>query len=100
MAILLPILSVTVRRLHDIDRTGWWLLIFFGLIVVALLTGFFGYRMGGGTAASFTIGILLVLAFMGIVVTWFVFMVLPGTQGPNRYGPDPYGPNQLEEVFA
>src|SRR4051812_37836489 len=37
MALLLPILSVTVRRLHDIDRTGWWLLIFFGLFIVALL---------------------------------------------------------------
>ena len=27
LAIFLPGLGVTVRRLHDIDRTGWWLLI-------------------------------------------------------------------------
>ncbi len=25
LAMLLPSLSVTVRRLHDLDRTGWWL---------------------------------------------------------------------------
>lgn len=24
LGILLPSLAVTVRRLHDIDRTGWW----------------------------------------------------------------------------
>jgi uncharacterized membrane protein YhaH (DUF805 family) len=27
LALLLPSLAVGVRRLHDIDRTGWWLLI-------------------------------------------------------------------------
>jgi uncharacterized membrane protein YhaH (DUF805 family) len=27
LAVLLPSLGVTVRRLHDTDRSGWWLLI-------------------------------------------------------------------------
>lgn len=30
LALLIPSLSVSVRRLHDTDRSGWWLLI--GLI--------------------------------------------------------------------
>lgn len=30
LAVLIPSLTVTVRRLHDIGRTGWWALI--GLI--------------------------------------------------------------------
>jgi uncharacterized membrane protein YhaH (DUF805 family) len=30
LAVLAPSLAVTVRRLHDTDRSGWWLLI--GLI--------------------------------------------------------------------
>lgn len=30
LAMLLPALAVAVRRLHDIDKSGWWLLI--GLI--------------------------------------------------------------------
>lgn len=29
LAMLLPRLAVGVRRLHDIDRSGWWLLIAF-----------------------------------------------------------------------
>jgi uncharacterized membrane protein YhaH (DUF805 family) len=38
LAVLLPGLGVSVRRLHDIGKTGWWLLIAFvplvGLIVL------------------------------------------------------------------
>jgi uncharacterized membrane protein YhaH (DUF805 family) len=37
LALFLPGLAVSVRRLHDIDRTGWWLLIALtgiGLIVL------------------------------------------------------------------
>ncbi len=30
LATLLPSIAVTIRRLHDLDRSGWWLLI--GLI--------------------------------------------------------------------
>ncbi len=32
LAILLPIIAVTVRRLHDTDRSGWWVL--FALVPV------------------------------------------------------------------
>jgi uncharacterized membrane protein YhaH (DUF805 family) len=38
LAVLLPSLAVAVRRLHDTDRSGWWLLIglipFVGFIVL------------------------------------------------------------------
>jgi uncharacterized membrane protein YhaH (DUF805 family) len=33
LAVLLPSLAVTVRRLHDTDRSGWW--IFISLLPVA-----------------------------------------------------------------
>jgi uncharacterized membrane protein YhaH (DUF805 family) len=37
LGLFLPGIAVSIRRLHDIDRTGWWLLIAFtgvGLIVL------------------------------------------------------------------
>ncbi|MGZ5897039.1 MAG: DUF805 domain-containing protein, partial [Xanthobacteraceae bacterium] len=37
LALLLPGLSVSVRRLHDIDRTGWWLLIVLTIIGMFVL---------------------------------------------------------------
>jgi uncharacterized membrane protein YhaH (DUF805 family) len=30
LALIIPLLAVTVRRLHDTDRSGWWILL--GLI--------------------------------------------------------------------
>ncbi|CAH1596769.1 DUF805 domain-containing protein [Vibrio rotiferianus] len=40
LAVLIPGIAVTVRRLHDIGRTGWWVLIglipFIGLIVLII----------------------------------------------------------------
>jgi uncharacterized membrane protein YhaH (DUF805 family) len=39
LALFLPGLSVSVRRFHDLDRTGWWLLIMLtgiGIIVVLI----------------------------------------------------------------
>jgi len=32
LALIVPGLAMSVRRLHDIDRTGWWLLLAFTVI--------------------------------------------------------------------
>jgi uncharacterized membrane protein YhaH (DUF805 family) len=37
IVILLPSIAVGVRRLHDIDRTGWWYLIVFTIIGIFVL---------------------------------------------------------------
>jgi len=29
LGLLLPIIAASVRRLHDIDRSGWWMLLYF-----------------------------------------------------------------------
>jgi uncharacterized membrane protein YhaH (DUF805 family) len=100
--LFVPWMAVTVRRLHDTDRSGWWLLIvvavFAAVAFVAVLDSVADTSAGGPLAfTSLVIGLLLVVV---AVITLVVFMVLPGTQGSNRFGPDPYGPNDLEQVFA
>jgi len=50
LALLIPSLSVSVRRLHDTDRSGWWLLIgFIPLIGAIVLIVFFAQDSGAGT---------------------------------------------------
>jgi uncharacterized membrane protein YhaH (DUF805 family) len=44
LALLLPGLSVSIRRLHDLDRTGWWLLIILTGIGMILLIVWFCMR--------------------------------------------------------
>ena len=49
LALFLPGLAVSVRRLHDLDRTGWWLLILLTIIGGILLLVWFCMR---GTVGS------------------------------------------------
>lgn len=37
LAVFLPSLAVTVRRLHDTDRTGWWVLLQFVPVIGPLI---------------------------------------------------------------
>lgn len=74
LAIIIPSIAVTVRRLHDRDMSGWWYLGF----VVANFIPFIGF------IAS---------------IAYLVLMVLPGTPGANRFGADPKDP-YAEDVFA
>lgn len=50
LAVLLPSIGVSIRRLHDTDRSGWWLLIALvpclGAIVLIV------YLVQGGTAGQ------------------------------------------------
>jgi uncharacterized membrane protein YhaH (DUF805 family) len=32
LIVVVPIFAVSVRRLHDVDRSGWWLLMYFTII--------------------------------------------------------------------
>jgi uncharacterized membrane protein YhaH (DUF805 family) len=59
LAVIIPTLAVTFRRLHDIDRSGWWILI-------------------------------NLVPLIGTIVL-FVFALMDGTPGDNRYGPNPKG---------
>lgn len=57
LGVFLPNLAVTARRLHDTDKSGWWMLLYLTIIG-------------------------------GIVV--FIFTLLRGNEGSNKYGEDPY----------
>lgn len=46
LATLLPSVAVTVRRLHDIDRTGWWALLILVPIIGWLILLYFNVLKG------------------------------------------------------
>ena len=82
LATIIPSIALAVRRLHDRNMSGWYLV---GLFVAVLILS----RLG-------SIGSLLTFV---VEIGWLVLMALPGTQGPNKYGPDPLGRSDAE-VFA
>ncbi len=92
LLIVLPNLSLTVRRLHDTDRSGWRI---FMPSLVGLVSGFGGGILMGASAASGSAGGAMVSMAVTIVpvliasIWFFVWLCLPGTHGPNRFGGDP-----------
>lgn len=65
-------ITVTIRRLHDRDASGWmYIVIVLGSIVLGMIP-----VAGWALDLAFNIGVLI----------YFMFR---GTVGPNRFGPDP-----------
>lgn len=67
LGMFIPSLAVQVRRFHDQDKSGWFVLL--GLIPYL-----------GGIAV-------------------FIFMLLDGTKGENRFGPDPKMSDNVGDIF-
>jgi uncharacterized membrane protein YhaH (DUF805 family) len=80
--LLISGLAAGVKRLHDRDKSGWWLL-FYGAgsgIFQAI-----GDALGGqGFALAWYL--LSTLLWIGMIID---LGILRGTPGPNRYGADP-----------
>ena len=90
---LWPMLAVGAKRLHDRNRNGWWLLVFW-LLPFALVVGGFSIALFDdprtGRSGDFSTGVILVLASLPPALWGIVELgILPGTMGPNRYGADP-----------
>ena len=66
LAVLIPGLALGTRRLHDINKSGWWLLMWFGVFLIRF-------------------GIFLIAP----VIVLIVWHTKPSDEGTNKYGPDP-----------
>lgn len=94
LALFIPTLAVQIRRLHDTDRSGWWVMLYYGPYLVLLLVQLATIGQAGTGDSSMGLAIiagLVSLGFYGGWITLAVFDCLPGTPGPNRFGPDPLG---------
>lgn len=80
LAMLLPVLSVTARRLHDLDKSAWWMAAPYGALAFALLSVAFNLNIFAAASGVAALVLLLLL---------LVWTIMKGTQGPNRFGEDP-----------
>jgi uncharacterized membrane protein YhaH (DUF805 family) len=90
LALFLPNLAVSVRRFHDTNRSGFWLLGFYGVILAAGILMVVSFFLSGQPAApNLPMVVASALIIFVMLIWWFVIMVLKGTTGENRFGPDP-----------
>jgi uncharacterized membrane protein YhaH (DUF805 family) len=89
IAMIVSGIAVGSKRLHDRDKSAWWLLVFYVLPGVLAWMGV-GLGVASGSQA---ISMLFSLVSFGISIWAFVELgCLRGTVGANGYGPDPVKP--------
>lgn len=99
LAVFIPTIAVAVRRLHDTNRTGWWILAPLAPYLLMVVAGALAVSAPDMAAVAGIIVLVSILAVVGLGLTLLVFYFLEGTQGPNKYGPSPK--NQVEaSVFS
>ncbi|HYG48580.1 MAG TPA: DUF805 domain-containing protein [Allosphingosinicella sp.] len=99
LAMFIPALAVTVRRLHDTNRSGKWVLGLVGAYAVMFIGGVLAAGSPDNPGLGGILSLIGAIAAIGLALTLLVFMFLEGTRGPNNYGPDPKG-EALDKVFA
>ena len=94
----IPMMAVTVRRLHDTNRSGWWyfmpMILSVVFIIVLASLGIFSVNSDKelqnimmGTGAVVYIVFLLAMLFFGIAL--LVFCCTDSNRDTNKYGPSP-----------
>lgn len=68
----ISVISTFVSRLHDINRSGWWLILVFFILQIPLV---------------------------GPAIILFLFILYPGTKGQNIFGEQPMGGGELLNNF-
>jgi|TARA_B100000780_G_C20876591_1_gene348675 uncharacterized membrane protein YhaH (DUF805 family) len=80
LLIFVPTLSVTARRLHDINKSGWFLLL---PLPASILETIFA-------ASSESLEILFLVIGLGLYVYLFILYCRDGDKKNNRFGKNIY----------
>ena len=116
LAVLLPDLAVTARRLHDIGKSGWWQLAWAAIAILGVIpmvvglilfltsafsNGFENFQVDTSDVVTLVAGIVIsLLIWLAVAIWWLVWMARQGQAGPNRFGPDPRALDEAEAAAA
>jgi uncharacterized membrane protein YhaH (DUF805 family) len=86
-------LAVSVKRLHDRDKSGWWMVLFFAVPGI--------YKQFEDRLPDTYFLLPVTTAVFALTVWAFVELYfLKGTSWPNRFGPNPLGKQQARPRSA
>ncbi len=95
LAVLVPGLAVATRRLHDIGKSGWILVITYIIIIISATTLIVNslYVLagvaGGEPAFGLTTMIIPILVMLAVSIYMLVLFCKDGERGENQYGQNP-----------
>lgn len=92
---MVPSFTVTVRRLHDTNRTMLFAILYPISAIAApfgAIAGFIGLFAWEGTDGDPTVGLVLIISILclifGTIISIYslILFILPGNKTPNKYG--------------
>jgi len=103
LLVFLPIFAQFARRLHDANLSGWWTLLLPPIMAFSVYSSARFVFRDAQTGASMLPDLPLWASLFqigGVLFALAVILVIPGTEGPNRYGPDPRRSIDPEQLRA
>ena len=86
LALFIPSLAMAVRRLHDMNGSGWALVTYGGMYLAVVIVGLIASMIFG------VLGLIVMGVGLLAVTGGYIFlMASEGNRGDNNYGPSPYG---------
>ena len=98
LALFIPGYAVLVRRLHDVNFSGWWAILpFLGMLIAGIMSGYINSMQQIASAAedmSVAMIIAVIIGFISGIASLVVVVVTPffkSNMKENKYGPIPEG---------
>lgn len=84
--LLIPTIAITIRRLHDTDRSGWWGLLFLPFpLTLSIIPALIDIQSGNHEhllKVSYVVN-------LAVIILAICFLTPKGTPGSNRFGLNP-----------
>ena len=93
LAILVPMIAVTVRRLHDTGKSGFWVFLYIGGSLLGSVANMY-------QTANPIVAMVLLFIALAITIVFLVWMFTNSEYGPNQYGSNPKGEGNPTEVVT
>lgn len=82
LAMFVPSLAVQARRLHDVNKSGWWILFPYGVVIITSMMAAISHYTSGQSGVAL-LGLLLNLVAVGLIIYW---LAQKGDEKDNKYG--------------
>ncbi|MAT07678.1 MAG: hypothetical protein CL707_01005 [Chloroflexi bacterium] len=90
LALLIPSISLAARRLHDINKSGWWQLLWLVPVAIGIIIALVSWIADLHDWAFYGTAIAILIVFTLIVVVLLIYWyVRQGDDSSNKYGEDP-----------
>ena len=86
IVIIIGMVGIQIRRLHDLNFSGWWLL----LIMLSTMPGSLAMDPKINLPLPDSLRTILIVLYFIAALCWLIgFFFIKGSKGENKYGKDP-----------